>query len=531
MIGALFKKQMMEVFSWIYQDKKSGKNRTVRGIIGYAVLYLLIFGFLGVMFYLAAGMLCSPLVSAGVGWLYFAIMGLLALFFGVFGSVFNTYASLYKSKDNDFLLSMPIPAAKILTIRLSGVYFMGLMYELIVMIPTLIAWFLTVNIGAAGILCTLLIPLVLSVLILVFSALLGWVVALLSDKLKHKNVVVVLLSLTIFAVYYYSCGYIYAIAQSIITNPQTIGNQVRGILYPLYHMGLAAEGSLLSMLIFMVITVVLFALVFWVLSRNFVKIATTNRGEAKARYKEKSAAVHSVSQALLQKELRRFLGSSNYMLNCGLGIVVMLVSAGAVVWKHTWIQEMLQGFFPKSREMAFLIAAGAVCMLSAMNDITAPSVSLEGNNLWLVQVFPISGRQVLMAKLKLHLLLTMIPAAVLVAAVEWVVKPPLAFAVLIPVASALFILAMAVFGLFLSVKTPNLHWTSEIVPIKQNIGVMISLFGGWALIVALAGGYYLLSKLFSPLAYLIVVALLMFAVFALLLHWLCTKGSELFESL
>lgn len=531
MIGALFKKQMMEVFSWTYQDKKSGKNRTVKGIIGYAVLYLLIFGFLGVMFYLAAGMLCSPLASAGVGWLYFVIMGLLALFFGVFGSVFNTYASLYKSKDNDFLLSMPIPAEKILTIRLSGVYFMGLMYELIVMIPTLIVWFLTVNIKAAGILCTLLIPFVLSVLVLVFSALLGWLVALISDKLKHKNVVVVLLSLIFIAAYYYCYGHAFSIIQNILLDPQAVGHQVKSILYPLYHMGLAAEGNLLSLLLFTASVGVMFVLVFWVLSRNFVRITTTNRGETKTQYREKRAAVRSVSGALLQKELHRFLGSSNYMLNCGLGIVIMLVSAGALVWKAAWIQEMLQGFFPGNREMAFLIAAGAVCMLSAMNDITAPSVSLEGNNLWLMQVFPVSGRQVLMAKLKLHLLLTMIPATALVAAVEWVVKPSFVFAVLISVAASLFILVMAAFGLFLGVKTPNLHWTSEIVPIKQSMSVMISLFGGWALIVALAGGYYLLSKLLSPLAYLIAVALLLLTVFVLLFHWLRTKGAERFESL
>ena len=43
MTKALFRKQMMEVFSWLFQDKKSGKNRTKGGIIGFAVLYLLLF--------------------------------------------------------------------------------------------------------------------------------------------------------------------------------------------------------------------------------------------------------------------------------------------------------------------------------------------------------------------------------------------------------------------------------------------------------------------------------------------------------
>ena len=361
MMGALFKKQMMEVFSWVYQNKKSGKNRTAKGIAGYVLLYLLIFGILGAVFYFVANTLCRPLASAGMGWLYFAIMGLMALFLGVFGSVFNTYASLYKSKDNDFLLAMPIPPVRILSIRLSGVYFTGLMYELIVMIPTLIVWFLNMELGAVGVVCTLLIPLVLSVLALVFSALLGWLVALVSNKLKHKNVVVVLLSLVVFAVYYYFCGHIYSIAQTILANPQEVGDQVRSILYPLYHMGLAAEGNLLSMLIFAAIAGGLFALTFWVLSRNFLKIVTSNRGEAKARYQEKRLEARSVSGALLHKELLRFLGSASYMLNCGLGVVIMLVSAVVFVWKRAMLQELIQGVFAEHMDTVFLAAAAAVC--------------------------------------------------------------------------------------------------------------------------------------------------------------------------
>ena len=34
---------------------------------------------------------------------------MLAIVLGAFGSVFNTYSSLYLAKDNDLLLSMPIP--------------------------------------------------------------------------------------------------------------------------------------------------------------------------------------------------------------------------------------------------------------------------------------------------------------------------------------------------------------------------------------------------------------------------------------
>ncbi len=398
MTKALFKKQMMEVFSWVYQNKRSGKNRSAKGIVGYVLLYVLIFGFIGAVFYFVAGMLCEPLVSVGLGWFYFVIMGLIALFFGVFGSVFNTYASLYNAKDNDLLLSMPILSGKILLVRLSGVYAMGLMYELIVMIPALIVRFLTARTSAAGAICTLLIPLELSILVLVLSAVLGWVVALIGGKMKHKNIMTVILSLAFIAAYYYFYGHAYRILQSILENPQAIGSRVRSILYPLYHMGLAAEGNLLSMLIFTVIVGLLFAVVYLVLSSSFLKIATANRGAAKVQYREQRAVVRSVGRALFQKEVCRFLGSANYMLNCGLGIIIMLVSAGALLWKQAMIREVLFGAFDGKEGIIPLIEAGVVCLLSAMNDITAPPVSLEGKNLWLAQVFPVSGRQVLLTK-------------------------------------------------------------------------------------------------------------------------------------
>ena len=51
MIKTLLKKQMMESFSWIYQNRKTGKNRDTKGIIAYVILYLYVFGFLGVVFF------------------------------------------------------------------------------------------------------------------------------------------------------------------------------------------------------------------------------------------------------------------------------------------------------------------------------------------------------------------------------------------------------------------------------------------------------------------------------------------------
>lgn len=529
MTKALFKKQMMEVFAWLFKDRKTGKLRGKSGIVGYVVLYIILFGSLGSMFYGAAYMLCAPLVAAGVGWLYWCLMGLLTIVLGVFGSVFTTYTSLYQAKDNDLLLSMPIPSSSIILVRLFGVYAIGLMYELMVIIPTLIVWFRTVPFSAVGAIFVVLIPLVLSVLVLVLTAVLGWVVALIAGHMKHKNMVTVFASLAFIAIYYYVYSQAYTMLQSILANAEAVGEKVKSILYPLYHMGLAAEGNVLSMLIFTAIIGALFAVVYTVLSRSFIKLATANRGAAKIAYKRQEAKVSSVSRALLQKELRRFLGSSNYMLNCGMGILFMPIAAVLLVWKAADLQMILSE--PLIQPYLPLFAVGVICMIATMNDMTAPSVSLEGKNLWLAQSLPITGKQALMAKLKLHLLLTLIPAIPLLVVVEWLMKPSVFFAIMIPIVTVLFVVLMAALGLSINLKMPNLNWTNEVVPIKQSMSVMIALFGGWVIILALAGLYALLDAVFSVEAFFALVCGLLLVSSAILLRWLQTKGTRIFETL
>lgn len=529
MTRALFKKQMLEVFAWVYKDRKSGKRRNTAGIVRYALLYLVIFGFLGVVFYMAANLLCGALVTAGVGWLYWCLMGLIALFLGVFGSVFNTYSSLYQAKDNDLLLAMPIPASRILLVRLSGVYAMGLMYELIVMIPTLIVWFMTAPFSAVGAVCALLIPWVLSVLILVLSAVLGWVVALVAGRLKRKNILVVLVSLVFMVAYYYCYSRAYAILQSILLNAAAVGAKMKAIVYPLYQMGRAAEGNALSMLIFTAIIGALFAVVYAVLSRSFLRLATASSGTAKVAYHERRAAVRPVHRALLYKELRRFLGSANYMLNCGLGILLMPIAAAVLVWKAETVRTFAAEFLPAG--LLPLLVTAAVCLLAAMNDITAPSVSLEGKNLWLSQSLPVSARQVLAAKLRLHLWLTLVPAVPLLAAAEWVAQPSPTAAILMPVTVGLFVLLSATAGLMLNLKMPNLNWTSEIVPIKQSMSVMLALFGGWGIVLALGGLYALLSSQLTPVVYTALVCGVLALADGLLLRRLMTTGARLYASL
>ncbi len=534
MIKALFKKQMMELLYVFVRDKKSGKKRSKSSMMMYAVLYAGLCIFLGWVFYGVAKMLCAPLAAMRQEWLYFAIMALMAIAFGVFGSVFNTFSSMYQAKDNDLLLSMPIPPAKILLVRLLGVYVMGLFYEALIIVPTVIVYIMEAAPGIRSIIFSIILIFVISILILVLSCILGWLVALISVRVKNKSIITVVLSLAFFAAYYYFFSRANSMLQTFLTNSRQVGEIVKRRFWPVYHMGKAAEGNVLSMILFTAMVFVAFILVYLVLSYSFLKIATSNRGAAKAVYREKGYKKRSPDRALIYKETRRFLGSPTYMLNCGLGTVLLLILAGAAVIKAEWVRELivqLEVLMPEVEKFIPPIVCAIVSMVASMNDITAPSISLEGKNIWILQSMPVGAWQVLKAKIKFHMIVTTVPALISLVCVDCVVGMNVLSGILTVIFVILFILLTASIGLAVNLKMPNLDWTNETVAVKQSIGVMISLFSGWVIILALGGLYFAIDRYIGADIYLVCATFIAGLGAILLLVWIKTKGTKIFANL
>ena len=193
MLKTLVKKQLMEIFRSYFYDAKKNQRRSTLSTALFIVLFVLIMvGMLGGIFAFLSLTLCDAMTSAGMDWLYFALMGLMAIFLGAFGSVFNTYSSLYIAKDNDLLLSMPIPVKIIMGSRLMSVYLMGLMYAAVIFIPAMIVYWVVAPVTVSTVVCSIIALLMISIFVLVLSCALGWLVAKISLKLKNKSIITVI---------------------------------------------------------------------------------------------------------------------------------------------------------------------------------------------------------------------------------------------------------------------------------------------------------------------------------------------------
>ncbi|MGM9605716.1 MAG: hypothetical protein ACI3XG_11715 [Faecousia sp.] len=533
MLKTLIKKQYQECFRSYFVNPKTGKKRTKWGVFGMFVLFTAVMLFLVGMFFGLSFLLGDALFGAGMDWLYFVFMGILSVLMGTFGSVFNTYATLYLAKDNEMLLAMPIPPSKILITRMSLVYGMSLMYSGIVWIPAVVFAWIFGTVSPMAVVFDVLLIFLVALFVTVVTCVLGWVVALISSRMKNKSFVIVVISLVLFAAYYYVCFNMMGILQKLLMNVQAIGEGIRVWANVFYQLGEAAAGDPMAMLIFSGITLVLFALCFFALSRSFLHIAIRTQSEGRKAGKL-SVKSTGVSSALLRRELKRFVSSPTYMLNCGLGIVILPVLAVFALVKREVLDAMLSGMgglLPGIGDLLPMAVVVIVCICSGLNAVSTPSISLEGKHLWILRSLPVSGKMVLNAKLRLHLWLNL-PAALFAAVVLGICLKLQALTIgLCVLFTAAFLWLTDAFGLMLGVLRPNFQWTSEAMPIKQSMNVMFSILLGFALPILAAVGCYFAKNLVSTELYLGLTTGLLAILALVLTWWLDTKGAAKFDAL
>ena len=484
MLKLMFKKQLMELFRNYVTDPRTNRARTKIQTILFAVLYaVLIIGVFGGGATTLSISMCEPMYTVGCGWLFFAIMSMLAVLLGVLGSVFATRAALYEAKDNDMLLSMPIPVIYIIISRLAATYLMGLIYTAVILVPAVVVYQTVAGVSAGGIICGVALIILISLLTLVLTVALGYAVARVGKRLKNKSFATVAISLAFICVYYFFYFKAQEFISEIIANAAVYGAAVKNNAYPVYIVGRVGEGDFGALAIVACVVLALVALTYWLISSSFLKIVTSSAGGASKKRGRQSLNQKGVSSALLSRELGRLTSSANYMLNCALGTIMLFVGGVALLIKGGMFIDVLYQAFRGSGAVV-IILCGLVCAIAGLNDVVVPSVSLEGNTFWIVNTLPVRPRGLISAKLKMQLLITLIPALFCAgcAAVMLALAGTSALSIVLMLATvAAFVLLMATLGLTLGIKKANLNWTNEIVPIKQSMGVVVILLLGWLL--------------------------------------------------
>lgn len=533
MFKALLETRFLALMNSMFFSKTASKKKK-RGVgakIGILILAIYVIGAFFMMFGVLFFSICQPLCSVGLGWLYFSLAAIISTLLCFVGSIFATQTQLYESKDNELLLSMPIPPRYILATRMIMLGALNMFYELLIMIPAGVVYCMFYRVTVWGVIIFVLSALLLPLLVLSISSILGWVIALIGSKVRNKNLINMILSVGFLVAYFYAYGQIEVYINKLILNGAHIADAIRKSVFPAYHFGRAiAEADFLSFVMFALCAVVPFAIVYFVLSRSFINISTSKKSAAKIKYRHRSLSVSSAGAALVKKELRHFFGNAMYVLNSSMGIIFTVIMAVAAVLKRDQLLMLLDEI-PFAREYTGAVCCIILTVMSSFNIISAPSVSLEGKNLWISQSMPVPAYKVLMAKAWAHIIVC-VPSVLIGATVfMFLFKMSAVDVLMMYLLPCVFTVMVGLLGVVINLKLPKFDWISETAVIKQSASTMVTMLISMCIVAVIIVPYFFIIGAVSAQVYISLWVVAVAVIGFLLARYIKKRGQSIFMSL
>ncbi len=466
---------------------------------------------------------------------YFAAAGLLTVCLCVFGSVMTTQSALYRARDNELLLSMPVRPSHILLSRLLFLWMINTLFSMIVALPALAVYILCALPSIPAILSFGFFLLLFSLLGLAISCLLGFLVAIVTARLKHKNIISLLFMLLFFGFYFWGMSALGSGAEQLeAIDIRPLVTALTPYLTPFLWVGQAIlYGDIVAGALFLLLFALVVGLASFFLLRTYTRILTTNRGGVQYTYREKKEKQCSATVALVKKELAHFFGNATYMMNEGLGLLFALgIGIYTLIGRENLLAQLATMEIEGLSSVLPALAAGVLCLCGSMTMISAPSVSLEGKNVWLAQSLPISGGTALRAKAYAHI--TVATPFFLIASILCIIATGAGLGeavglILLPFAFNLF---SAYLGVTLNILFPKLDWVNEAYAVKSGIAVMLTMFGMMLLGGILLFALFILSLLgFPTFVIMLAAATILFGLSAALHAYLGSGGAKRFAAL
>lgn len=535
MFKTLLKINLKHLFHSMFSGGKLGKGSKSMPKKG-AVAVLLVFvavsitASAGMMLYSFAQAFCTV---AEMRWFYFALIGILVFLFTFIGSVFTTQNLIFKAKDNELLLSMPVPAFYILASRLTVLFVLDLIYAAIIAIPAAVDYFLVCGFSAVTLLMFAVGIFLIIVLSSAVTCFFGWLIAIISSKLKSSNLFQTVFSLLFFGAYMVVCFNLQGYMQQLLSNGEAIAAAVKKSVPMFYSFGIAcSEHDVLQLLLLAVIAFIPFALVCLLISKSFIKITTARKSAKKTKYVEKELKISSAKAALFKKELKRFATLPIYILNCGTGIIMSLLFA---VLSLVQGNELTTGFaaagMTEVLDFIPFIVCIAIGFCSVMTNSCACSISLEGSRINTLRSMPVSADDFYFSKLAASAVIGM-PAALLSSILASAGFGLSALqTVLVCTACLSHHLVSTFINLLSNTLMPRFSWNSEAVIIKQSGSVLIGMLSGTVCTAAVIGPAFALSKYICVEWCLAIITAVCLALCAAFTAFFKTSGRKRFENM
>jgi len=454
-----------------FSKDKAKRKFAINSLIGNGVL--------SVVLMVYATLLSVGLVNYGQAKELPALCALCLLAMPFLFTLLKANGYLFGFKEYDMIMAMPFTVKSIVSGKFWYMYIKSIPMSALISLSMLIGYgiggCLTFLTCAMWIVMTFALP----IIPMVIATALGVITVKIGSGFKHKGIVQALLICILILPMFFSRFFV----ENTIRNDelddvmQTISD---GIHSATAHMPFARwfseavnESVISSFLLVVASAIIIYELFFVLISKFYRRMnSDLSAGTSSKKFELTSQKQQSMVKAIALKEFRRMTGSAVYLLNAGLGQIMVLIMGIAMLFvkPEVIIKSMMQGA-PIDATLIFPAIPILFYFFLGMVPTTACSPSLEGKNYWIMQTLPISPMDDNKGKILYNLCIS-IPFAVFAT-----IAASICFRVSVidAITSVIAISSMCIFstvsGLRSGLKHRRLDWENEIEVIKQGMAV------------------------------------------------------------
>lgn len=506
--------------------KGSSENKKMKTII-MTLLYIYLIGYFFVLFGMFFDMIIEPFHIMNLDWLYFALMGIGIILIIFIGSLFVTYGMVYDSKDNELLLSLPIPSQYILTSRLLTLYVYDFIQVLLISIPAIYIYITKVGISVLSIIAFLCVIITLPLFVLCITCLFSYLLGHILIRVNNKNLVTTILTTLFLVVYFMVVGNIQEYMLELIARGEQIASVIKNTLFPIYHMSIGiADGNMVSLGIYMICILVPSFIVYKMLTVYFIQMALSKPQVKKNKYEMKKLKSRSLYITLVERELKHIMSNVNLFLNGMIGVLFCIIGAIALFIYKKDMLAMLTMFGDITPYLCF-----GVAFFATSNMMTSSIISLEGHTLWNIKVLPVSSKEILLSKILVQLCMTIPSSLILTLSLMINFNLSIQNWLFVVASSLIFNVFVAIAGLVANILLPNFDWRNEVVCVKQSLSSLAGMFSCMAAVAFVGVLYTRINELVSINTYMYIVLALFLVIDIILYYTITTWGVKKFESI
>ena len=456
-------------------DDPKKRKKAIGGVIGVVVIYVMLmfyaisicmgYGEYGIID--SAPNMCAIIISA------------LAFFF----TLFKTNGYLFNFKEYDMLMSLPFEAKTVAAAKFLYMYVKSLPWHLSISLAMLAGYGIYAKPSVLTYPIWIVLTLFMPIIPMLVSAFLGFIVARVSAGFRKTNIVQTVLLFIFVILCFFSRFFVENMfredktQQTLESISSATGGAAKYYLPASWFSDAVIKHSPLAILLIIALSIVLFAVVFHIVGGAYRNINSALKSHAAARnFRMKQQKTKSVVNAIAFKELKRFTGSTTYMVNGGMGEILSLIFG--VIALVLGFEKIVSTIAPGAPLTAHLLQPAipfVIYFFIGMMATTACSPSLEGKNYWIIKSLPIEMKTVYQGKMLFNMYLT-VPFTVLSTLCLCISAKTSLVNTLLYLILGLTLCAFSTsWGCVCGVKHIKLEWENEVEVIKQGAAATIYL--------------------------------------------------------